>query len=58
MGCGIGKDCKRCGNQLNHDDGFNEDETLCNKCEKIIEYDKKNLQVELTNFWHFLHREE
>ena len=39
MGLGIGKDCKRCGNQLDFEDGFNNAETLCRKCEKIVSFD-------------------
>lgn len=42
MGLGIGKNCQRCGEQLNYEDGFNYWETLCNKCDCIVEYDIKN----------------
>lgn len=58
MGTGIGKQCKRCGEQLNYDDGFNGAETLCEKCDHIIRFDllseeekKKVLDesVEITN---------
>lgn len=41
MGTGIGKYCKRCGKQLNYDDGFNYAETLCNSCQSIIKFDMK-----------------
>lgn len=39
MGTGIGKYCKRCGSQLNWDDGFNWAETLCKECENIVKFD-------------------
>ena len=39
MGTGIGKNCKRCGNQLTYDAGFNYQETLCNECESIVKFD-------------------
>ncbi len=39
MGTGIGKFCKRCGEQLNYDDGFNAIETLCDGCESIVKFD-------------------
>lgn len=42
MGSGIGKYCKRCGEQLNYDDGFTSNEKFCNKCESIIKYDLKS----------------
>lgn len=41
MGLGIGKECERCTEQLNYEDGFNEQETLCRKCEAIIKFDLK-----------------
>lgn len=42
MGLGIGKYCHRCNNQLNYDDGFNFDETLCDECESITNYERKH----------------
>lgn len=33
MGLGIGKNCKYCTKQLNYEDGFNHDETVCDPCE-------------------------
>ena len=36
MGTGVGKDCGICGYQLNYDDGFNLEGTLCNDCEALI----------------------
>ena len=36
MGTGIGKNCQICGNQLNYDEGFNAEETICEKCEALI----------------------
>lgn len=46
MGTGIGKECERCGDQLNYDDGFvlkedGHDYNLCRKCFYIYEFDKK-----------------
>lgn len=40
MGLGIGKECQRCGDQLNYEDGFNSDETLCRRCDCIVKYDE------------------
>lgn len=41
MGTGIGKYCKRCGEQLNYDDGF--ENGFCSKCSHILELnDKEN----------------
>ncbi len=42
MGTGIGKYCKRCGFQLNFDNGFNLEETLCRQCENIVRFDLKS----------------
>lgn len=42
MGLGIGKDCERCGVQLDYGDGFNEKETLCRTCENIVRFDLKS----------------
>jgi len=36
MGTGIGKNCDICGEQLNYDIGFNENETRCDECIKKI----------------------
>jgi hypothetical protein len=44
MGTGIGKHCKRCGHQLNYDEGFNFTETLCKECESIVEFDLKTAE--------------
>ena len=44
MGTGIGKNCELCEKQLTYDDGFNSEETLCKKCEKI----KKKVIEKLT----------
>ena len=41
MGTGIGKECERCAKQLNYDDGFNADETLCKSCDSIVRYDAR-----------------
>jgi CRISPR/Cas system-associated protein Cas10 (large subunit of type III CRISPR-Cas system) len=46
MGTGIGKNCERCGNQLNYDDGFELKEEgfdydLCKECASIVDFDKK-----------------
>ena len=40
MGTGIGIDCKRCGGQLNYDDGF--EEGFCNRCFSIVNYEEEN----------------
>ena len=42
MGLGIGKYCERCSNQLNYDDGFNCDETLCKRCDSIVKYNESH----------------
>ena len=47
MGSGIGKNCQRCSEQLNYDDGFNHDETLCKKCDSIVKYDAQVRREEL-----------
>ena len=39
MGTGIGKDCIRCGKQLNYDDGFSINERFCKECETIVAFD-------------------
>ena len=36
MGTGIGKDCEICGEQLDMSTGYNQEETLCDKCVKLI----------------------
>jgi len=36
MGTGIGKDCQICGEQLDCAVGFNFEETICKRCEKLI----------------------
>jgi len=41
MGTGIGKDCQRCGEQLNYDDGFNWEEELCKRCDSIVKFESK-----------------
>ena len=33
MSTGIGKYCQICGDQLNYDEGFNAEETLCETCQ-------------------------
>lgn len=38
MGTGIGKYCKRCGEQLNYDDGF--EEGFCNRCYHIVKQEE------------------
>ena len=50
MGTGIGKNCERCGNQLNYDDCFKLKEdgyehNLCDECYSIVEFDKKNKKM-------------
>ena len=45
MGTGIGKDCRRCGEQLDYEDGFSWNETLCSKCESIVKFDNPNHQI-------------
>lgn len=42
MGTGIGKNCKRCAEQLNYDDGFNYEQILCKRCESIVKFDKES----------------
>lgn len=42
MGLGIGKFCDRCQRQLNYEEMFNADETLCYPCESILKYDNKD----------------
>ena len=37
MGTGIGKYCKRCGEQLNYDDGF--EDGFCNRCYHIVKFE-------------------
>ena len=44
----IRKDCQRCTYQLDYEDGFNENKTLCNKCESIIKFDLQAREA-LTN---------
>lgn len=44
MGTGIGKECERCGDQLDYEIGFNYAETLCKKCAKIVEFDLKSVE--------------
>ena len=36
MGTGIGKDCEICGEQLNYDTGFDDEEKICNKCKEML----------------------
>jgi len=38
MGTGTGEYCKRCGEQLNYEDGFNREKMLCNKCDHLVKY--------------------
>jgi len=42
MGTGIGINCRRCGHQLNYDDGFDRSLQLCNECASISRYDGNN----------------
>ena len=39
MGTGIGVDCRRCGDQLNWDDGFDEANHLCRRCFSIVKFE-------------------
>ena len=39
MGTGIGEYCKRCGEQLNYDDGF--ENGFCNRCYHIAEFESE-----------------
>ncbi len=39
MGTGIGINCRRCGHQLNYDDGFDRSLQLCDECASISRYD-------------------
>ena len=39
MGTGIGIDCKRCGHQLNYDDGFDDSTQLCSECYSIVNFE-------------------
>jgi len=41
MGTGIGKYCKRCGEQLNYDDGFDFNEKFCNRCSSIVKFERE-----------------
>jgi len=41
MGTGIGEYCKRCGEQLNYDDGF--EDGFCNRCYHIAKFEAKNV---------------
>jgi len=41
MGTGIGKYCKRCGEQLNYDDGF--EDGFCNRCYHIVKFENRKL---------------
>ncbi len=41
MGTGIGEYCKRCGEQLNYDDGF--EDGFCNRCYHIVKFETKNV---------------
>jgi len=41
MGTGIGKYCKRCGEQLNYDDGF--EDGFCNRCYHIAKFETKKM---------------
>lgn len=38
MGTGIGEYCKRCGEQLNYDDGF--EGGFCHRCSSIVKYER------------------
>jgi hypothetical protein len=40
MGTGIGINCRRCGEQLNHDDGFDDQLQLCHRCASIVKFDQ------------------
>jgi len=40
MGTGIGIDCRRCGDQLNYDDGFDDRLQLCHRCASIVKFDQ------------------
>lgn len=39
MGLGIGVDCRRCGEQLNYDSGFDSQLQLCNRCASIVKFE-------------------
>ena len=39
--------CKRCGEQLNYDDGFEEKYCLCEKCFNIVKFDNPEKLEEL-----------
>jgi len=41
MGTGIGEYCKRCGEQLNYDDGF--EDGFCNRCYHIAKFETKKM---------------
>lgn len=50
MGTGIGIDCRRCGNQLNCDDGFDDELRLCNRCKSIVSFEGGNYPKTLSDF--------
>jgi len=62
MGTGIGEYCKRCGEQLNYDDGF--EDGFCNRCYHIAKFETKNMserafnKEELEFLQHVLNDEE
>lgn len=45
MGTGIGKSCKRCGEQLNYDDGF--DGGFCNRCSSIVKFERETVVIKM-----------
>lgn len=47
MGTGMGIDCKRCGDQLNYDSGFNSETQLCDECYNIVKFDNPEKIKEL-----------
>ena len=49
MGTGIGKDCRRCGHQLTYDDGFIIEYLLCDECFNIVNFERPDLLVKVSD---------
>ena len=50
MGTGIGINCKRCGHQLNYDDGFDNNTKLCDECHSIVKFESGDYPKVLSDF--------
>jgi hypothetical protein len=50
MGTGIGINCRRCGHQLNYDQGFDSRTSLCNECYSIVKFENGEYPTSLDDF--------